>query len=85
MKDGRFLRAVKAVARWRFFLDLRVARAWARWRRGRWFELAGECRRCARCCEAPGIRAHPVVFEMPAVRGLFLWWQRRVNGFELKR
>ena len=83
MKDGPFLRAVKAVARWRFFLDLRVARAWARWRRGRWFELAGECRRCARCCEAPGIRAHPVVFEMPAVRGLFLWWQRRVNGFEL--
>jgi uncharacterized protein len=83
MKDGPFLRAVKAVARGRFALDLRLARALSR-RRGRaWFELAGECRRCARCCEAPAIRAHRAVFDLPLARALFLWWQRRVNGFEL--
>ena len=83
MKDGPLLRAVKAVARGRYFLDLRLARAWAHARRGPWFELAGECRRCARCCEAPAIRAHRAVFALPLSRRLFLWWQRRVNGFEL--
>jgi uncharacterized protein len=83
MRDGPLLRAVKAAARARFFLDLRLTRALRRARRGEWFELAGECRRCARCCEAPTIRAHAAVFHLPLARRLFLWWQRRVNGFEL--
>jgi len=83
MKDGPVRRAVKAVARGRFFLDLRVTRALRRARQGAWFELAGECRRCARCCEAPSIRAHAFLFHLPLARRLFLWWQRKVNGFEL--
>jgi Fe-S-cluster containining protein len=86
MRDGPLRRAVKAVARWRYAFDLRFARAVRNARRGGpWFELAGECRRCARCCEAPAIRAHAIVFHMPALRELFVWWQRQVNGFELQR
>lgn len=83
MRDGPGRRALKAVARWRYFFDLGVARAVSRARHGRWFELAGECRRCARCCEAPAIRAHALAFHMPLARRLVLWWQRAVNGFEL--
>ena len=86
MRDGPLRRVVKAVARWRYAFDLRVARSVRNARRGGpWFELAGECRRCARCCEAPAIRAHAIVFHMPALRRVFLWWQRQVNGFELQR
>lgn len=83
MKDGPVRRAVKAVARWRYLLDLRLTRALRHARQGPWFELAGECRRCARCCEAPAIRAHAFAFHVPLARRLFLWWQRAVNGFEL--
>jgi uncharacterized protein len=84
LKDGPIRRSVKAVARWRYRFDLQLSRAWRHARRGRWYELAGECRRCARCCEAPAIRPHAVVFHMPVARRAFLWWQRRVNGFELE-
>jgi uncharacterized protein len=84
MKDGRIRRLVKAVARWRYAFDLRLSRAWRHARQGPWYELAGECRRCARCCEAPAIHAHAVVFHMPVARRLFLWWQRQLNGFELQ-
>jgi uncharacterized protein len=85
MRDGRFLCAVKWVARARFWLDLTAVRALQR-RRGRpGFDLGGECRRCARCCEAPGIQANVWVWHLPRVRSLFLWWQRVVNGFELVR
>ncbi|HET8643897.1 MAG TPA: YkgJ family cysteine cluster protein, partial [Vicinamibacteria bacterium] len=84
MKDGPLRRALKGVARARFFFDLRLTRALRHARQGPWFELAGECRRCARCCEAPAIRAHAAVFHWPLARRLFLWWQRAVNGFELQ-
>lgn len=84
MRDGPLRRAVKAIARWRFFLDVRLARALHRARGQPWFELAGECRRCARCCEAPSIRAHWLVWYLPTLRALFLWWQRAVNGFVLQ-
>jgi uncharacterized protein len=83
VKDGLARRAIKALARWRYFLDLRLARALRHARHGPWFELAGECRRCARCCEAPAIRAHALAFNLPLARRAFLWWQRAVNGFEL--
>jgi uncharacterized cysteine cluster protein YcgN (CxxCxxCC family) len=45
--------------------------------------LGGDCRRCARCCEAPAIQAHPAVFHLRSLRALFLLWQERVNGFVL--
>jgi uncharacterized protein len=45
--------------------------------------LAGACRRCARCCEAPAVRANVMVWHLRPLRRAFLWWQQRVNGFEL--
>jgi hypothetical protein len=83
MRDGPLRRALKAVARARFFVDVRLDRAIRR-RRGPWFELGGECRRCARCCEAPAIAVNAVVWHVRSVRALFLWWQRAVNGFLLQ-
>jgi Fe-S-cluster containining protein len=83
MRDGPGRRALKLVARWRFALDVRAARALWRARGGVEFELAGACRRCARCCEAPAVRSNLLVWRLRSVRALFLWWQRRVNGFEL--
>jgi hypothetical protein len=45
--------------------------------------LGGECRRCARCCEAPAIQVGFLTWYLPTARRLFLWWQKVVNGFEL--
>jgi Fe-S-cluster containining protein len=59
-------------------------RAWRRRRGEPSFRLGGECRRCARCCEAPAIRANAAVWHLRTLRATFLWWQRAVNGFELR-
>jgi hypothetical protein len=83
MKDGIILRAVKRAARWRFYADLSLHRALRKARGERPYLLGGECRRCARCCEAPAIQAGRAVWYVPTLRRAFLWWQRRVNGFEL--
>jgi hypothetical protein len=81
MRDGLGRRLVKRVALWNFTINLHAHRAWRRARKERPFVLAGECRRCARCCEAPAVQVHPVVWHLPLLRGAFLWWQDRVNGF----
>jgi hypothetical protein len=83
MRDGYFLRQVKRVARGRFAADLLLHRALRRARGDRPYVLGGECRRCARCCEAPAIQVGRAVWYVPTLRRLFLWWQRRVNGFAL--
>ena len=83
MRDGPGRRAIKAVARAGFFLDVCLTRAWRRLRGERPYALGGACRRCAACCEAPALQAGVFVWHMPRLRRLFLWWQRRVNGFEL--
>jgi hypothetical protein len=83
MQDGAILRAVKRAARWRFYADLSLHRALRKARGERPYLLGGECRRCARCCEAPAIQAGRAVWYVPTLRRAFLWWQRRVNGFEL--
>lgn len=83
MRDGPLRRVVKAVARGGFGFDLRVHRAVRRARGERPFLLGGDCRLCARCCEAPAIRASRFVWYVPTLRRAFLWWQRQVNGFEL--
>jgi hypothetical protein len=85
MQDGPFLRAVKRVALWRFHADLAAHRALRRARGERPWALRGACERCAACCEAPSIAAGPVAWSVPFARRAFLWWQRRVNGFELVR
>jgi hypothetical protein len=83
MTDGVLRRVVKRVALWNFMVDVHARRALARARGERSFVLGGECRRCARCCEAPGIRVGRLVWYLPLARRLFLAWQRHVNGFEL--
>jgi uncharacterized protein len=81
MRDGLGRRLLKRVALWNFTLNVHVHRAWRRARKERPFDLGGECRRCARCCEAPAMQVHAAVFYVPALRKAFLWWQERVNGF----
>jgi hypothetical protein len=83
MRDRLLLSAVKRVARWHYEASLRVQRGWRRVRGARPYVLAGECRRCSACCEAPAIHVDRLTWWMPLARQVFLAWQRRVNGFEL--
>ena len=84
MRDGLTTRAVKRVALGWFWAALGVDRALARLTRRAPFLLGGECRKCAACCEAPAIRVSWFTWWMPSLRRAFLWWQRRINGFELR-
>jgi hypothetical protein len=84
VRDGTVRRLVKRMAWWRFRTDLALTRAIRRARGERPFRLGGDCRRCARCCEAPAIQVGRAVFHLRTLRGPFLWWQRVVNGFELR-
>jgi hypothetical protein len=84
VRDGPVRRVVKRVALWRFRLDLGLTRAILRARGERPYRLGGDCRRCARCCEAPAIQVGRAVFHLRTLRVPFLWWQRVVNGFELR-
>lgn len=84
MRDGPIRRAIKAVARWLWRLDLGATRAW---RRLRWgptpHVLAGSCNGCGRCCERPTIATGRFRFHSRLHRRLFLAWQWHVNRFEL--
>lgn len=83
MRDGALRRLIKRAARAEYELGLRLQRA-LRLRRGeRPFELHGDCRRCARCCEQPGIQVGFWAYHLPTLRRLFVWLQRAVNGFVL--
>ena len=83
MRDGPIKRALKRVALANFCLDVALTRAILRLRGQHPYRFGGECRRCAACCEAPGIQVGRLVWYLPTLRRLFLWWQRQVNGFEL--
>lgn len=83
MKDGPGRRTVKAVALAGFRANLGVWRGWRRLRGDRPYRLGGSCNLCAQCCDAPAIKVRPLVWFLPSLRGLFLGWQRVVNGFEL--
>jgi hypothetical protein len=83
VRDGPGRRALKRVALWNFTLNIGLNRVWRRWRAGAPFRLGGECRRCARCCEAPAIQVGRPTWYSRALRHLFLAWQERVNGFVL--
>lgn len=83
MRDGRIRRSLKAGARALFWLNVNLDRRLRRLRGERAHLLAGACQRCARCCEAPAVRANFVVWHLALLRRSFLWWQSRVNGFEL--
>ena len=85
MRDGILLRAVKRVALWNFQIEVALRRSIRRARGERPWPLAGGCQRSGGCCEAPAIAVGRLVWSAPRVRRLFLWWQSRVNGFELVR
>lgn len=82
MRDGAGRRALKRVALLNFWLGLTLTRALRRLRGERAWRLSGDCRRCAACCEAPAIQVGPLVWFVPTLRRLFLFWQERVNGFK---
>jgi uncharacterized protein len=83
MRDGAGRRVLKRLALGNFVLGLLLTRGLRRLRGERAFRLAGDCRRCAACCEAPAIQVGAWVWFVPTLRRLFLWWQERVNGFRL--
>ncbi len=83
MRDGPIRRAIKLLARWNFQLNLAFSRGIAR-RRGReHYVLGGECRKCAKCCDAPGIQVGRLFWYSRVLRSALLWWQEHVNGFVL--
>lgn len=65
--------------------ELRVIRRVRSLRSPPRFAIAGSCQGCAKCCEDPTIQVGPLVWYMPRLRWLYLFWQRHINGFELKR
>lgn len=83
MRDDRLRSALKRLALWNFAIGLSVTRAVGRLRGEPSFALGGSCRRSAACCEEPAIQVGTLVFYLPTLRRLFLWWQERVNGFRL--
>jgi uncharacterized protein len=84
MRDGPLRRVAKAVALANHELSRRVTRALRRRRGEEAWTLGGACRRSGCCCEAPGIQTGRIVWHVPLARQVFLWWQRRINGFELR-
>jgi uncharacterized protein len=83
VRDTLLLRAVKRVTLWNFVLNVGAHRLWLGWRGEHVYKLGGDCRRCARCCEAPALRVGRLVFRLATARALFLWWQQHVNGWSL--
>lgn len=83
MRDNLVRRVLKRIALARFVFDLSIYRGIQKLRARPRFLLGGECRSCGACCEAPALQVGRVTWYMPTVRSAFLWWQRRVNGFEL--
>lgn len=84
MRDGASLRLIKRVTRWLATFDLLVTRAVLRRRGQQRYALTGTCNGCGKCCESPSLPVSRWIWYVPTLRALFLWWQRRVNGFELE-
>lgn len=79
MKDGPIRRGVKRVGLGVYDVRLWFHRTQADTR----YDLGGECVRCAKCCEDPGIQVGKLTWYLPFARRVFLWWHTKVNGFEL--
>ena len=79
MKDGLIRRGVKRFGLGVYYVRLYLHRSHVDIR----YELGGECGRCAKCCEQPGIQVGKLGWYLPFVRWVFLWWHKKVNGFEL--
>ena len=83
MVDPPLIAGIKRVMRAVWELQLALHRRGLERKGAIAFELAGSCEGCAKCCEAPSIATGPLVFLLRPVERVFLWWQARVNGFEL--
>jgi Fe-S-cluster containining protein len=83
MRDGPVRRTIKAIARANYFANLRLSRLPGKAKGGPPFELAGACRLCAKCCEAPSVQVGPLVWRLKTLRWAFLAWHRLANQFEL--
>ncbi len=81
MRDGPFHSAVKRVLARAYLRDVDRRRARAARRGQLHWELAGACEGCGSCCEAPTIQVGSMMFFLPLVSRVWLWWQRVVNGF----
>ena len=80
MKDGLVRRQVKRIGLGVYHARLFLHRLQTDTR----YELGGECIRCGKCCEEPGIQVGRIAWYLPGCRRVFLWWHRVVNGFTLK-
>ncbi len=83
MKDRLWQRALKLPALLNHRLNRIALRAAERALGRRQYRLAGACRCSGCCCEAPALRVVCPVWHSSVLARLFLWWQSRVNGFEL--
>ena len=84
MKDTLAQRTAKWIMRQPYTVALTLWRGWRRVSGQQVWELGGECRSCAQCCEAPAMGVGILVARVAPARAVFLWWQRAVNGFHLK-
>jgi len=84
MRDAPWRRAIKAVARWRYGVDLAATRRLRRWfGHDQPLTLQGACTACGACCETPAVQVWPPLLYFRRVRALILAWHRHINGFEL--
>lgn len=83
MKDGPVRASLKRLALAHFYANVGLTRWLLKMKGEPRYALGGTCGGCAACCEAPAIRASAPVWYLPSLRRVFLWWQEKVNGFEL--
>ena len=83
MKDGPVRSGVKALALGVYNVRLALHRVQKAAHGDVPYELGGSCIRCAKCCEAPGIRVGVLTWYLPLLQRIFLLWHRHVNGFEM--
>lgn len=82
MRDGAVRRSIKAFARLRYAIDLRLTRRIRARKAPPRYRLTGACNGCGRCCERPTIQVSVWTLRFPLWRALVLAWHRWVNGFE---
>lgn len=83
MRDGFVIRVVKRVAHGVNALELRLRRRWLARSGHPRYRLTGTCNGCGRCCDALAIQVERFTWNSRVLRAAFLWYQRRINGFEL--
>jgi Fe-S-cluster containining protein len=85
VRDGLVRASLKRIALAHFYLSAGLSRWLLKLKDEPRFTLGGTCGGCAACCEAPAIRASLPVWYLRSFRRAFLFWQERVNGFQLVR